>query len=428
MNAWILVLGVVLSPLAIAGPYSSGLDDPANAHDAPVPGFTGPHGVGKARLDDGFGTIENPSNRVNPLFFAWAGGYLDYERSDSDAGFSDPEVALGPVTGDNFDVVSLGDMNATQIAGGESPGKITLHLERPVLNLSGADFVVFENGFGSRFDTGGSGSGGVWAELAYVEVSGDGEVFHRLPGASLSPSAVGGYGSLDPTDLFNLAGKHVNAYGDSWGTPFDLEGLGLDVITHVRLVDIPGDGSFVDSEGRPIYDGWRTFGSGGFDLEAVGAISTDMTYREWPSLEPLPEDARGVNDDPDKDGIPNLLEYAFALEPWVADAPSEGWASEMVSDSGSLFFELSSLRDERLVDLTREIQISEDMSSWETVAVSKAGKGFQAANGHELSINEERAGGISSVGVIRRDRILDLNPVKASARRFYRLNVSRSLP
>ena len=84
--------------------------------------------------------------------------------------------------------------------------------------------------------------------------------------------------------MYNLAGKHVNAYGNSWGTPFDLENLAddplviggqvnLDEINFARIVDIPGSGDFLDSSGDPIYDAWHTWGSGGVDLEAVGVIN-----------------------------------------------------------------------------------------------------------------------------------------------------------
>ncbi|RYD33851.1 MAG: hypothetical protein EOP85_20390, partial [Verrucomicrobiaceae bacterium] len=171
---------VALTPVAQAGPYSAGVNDPANLHDAPVPGFTGPHGLGKARIEDSSGGFQNPGNRVNPLFFAWASDYENYQRSDSDAGFNDPTYALGPVTGDNFDVVSLGDLTASQITAGHQPGRITLKFAKPIHDLSGADFVVFENGFISANNTGGAGIGGVFAELAYVEVSADGVNFERF--------------------------------------------------------------------------------------------------------------------------------------------------------------------------------------------------------------------------------------------------------
>ncbi|RYD32012.1 MAG: hypothetical protein EOP87_13630, partial [Verrucomicrobiaceae bacterium] len=204
---------VFTAGVAQAGPYSAGLNDPTNVHDAPVPGFTGPHGAGKARIPDGNDGFQNPGNRVNPLFFAWASDYSDYLRSDSDTGFGDPSYALGPVTGDNFDVVSLGDLTAAQLTAGNAPGTITLRFAKPIRDLSGADFVIFENGFISAHNTGGTGIGGVFAELAYVEVSADGVNFHRFNPVSLTPSPVGGYGTINPTNVHNLAGKHANAYG-----------------------------------------------------------------------------------------------------------------------------------------------------------------------------------------------------------------------
>lgn len=417
------VITATMIPTGQAGPYSAGLNDPENVYDAPVPGFTGSNGTGSAPLDD----AEN-QNRINPLFFAWADDYQDYERSDADSGFDEPEYALGPVTGDNFDVVSLGDMTAAQIANGDPPGRITLHFPKPIRNFSGADFVVFENGFVSLYNIGGTGIGGVVAELARVEVSADGVTFHAFPSTSLTATAVGGYGSINPTQVNNLAGKHVNAYGVSWGTPFDLAQVGLSEASYVRLIDVPGNGSFTDSAGRPIYDGWRTFGSGGFDLEAMGAISTTMTYVEWPSLEQLDPASRGETDDPDADGIPNLLEYAFGLAPWKKDPPSTGASPAMIVDAGFRYFEFSTLRDERLLDLSMEVQCSGDLSSWKTIARSTGGAPYQAVNGFALAISNESAGDIASVGVIRRDRIRDLRPVVGSPPRFYRVRISQSQP
>lgn len=167
-----------------------------------------------------------------------------------------------------------------------------MSFSEPIRNFSGADFAIFENGFISLYNTGGGSKiGEVWAELAYVEVSSDGEHFARFPSVSLTPELVGAYETINPSNVFNLVGKHVNAYGESWGTPFDLSQLqddplvtdgvlNLDAITHIRLVDIPGSGDFLDSLGDPIYDGWLTWGSGGADIEALGAIGQELTYTE----------------------------------------------------------------------------------------------------------------------------------------------------
>jgi PKD repeat protein len=239
------------------------------APDPGIPGFVGP---------DGDGITSNGT--VNPVFITWASTVVDYSPADQAIGaqFSDPRKTLGPVTGDNFDIVSLGDLDQDQINAGKLPGSVTLGFDLPIADGEGPDLAVFENGFIV------SGTENIFAELGYVEVSTDGIVFVRFPSISLTPGLVGGYGSIDATDVYNLAGKHVNAYGDSWGTPFDLSILAqapevlngsvdLNSINYVRIVDIPGSGDFNDSRGNPIYDGWVTTGSGGLDLEAVGVIN-----------------------------------------------------------------------------------------------------------------------------------------------------------
>lgn len=409
---------------ALGETYSLALNDPQHPADAPVPGFTGPHGTGKARLYLGLDPenqplYQNPRNHVNPLFFAWAEAVTEYLRADADLPFSDETLALGPVTGDAFDVVALGELNAAAIANSNPPGSITLQLASPVRDLSGADFVVFENGVIAQYNLGGAGVGGIFGELAHVEVSADGVNFVRFPSRSLIDSAPGTYGSIDPTKVRNLAGKHVNGYGESWGTPFDLTEVGLAQATHVRIVDIPGDGaSFDDGAGDPVFDPWPTFGSGGFDLEAVGVISTPMVYQEWPQLEQLSPVDRGPMADPDGDGACNLLEYARATLPWSAD--SSGPAVSFEGGQPAITF----TRDERLVDVLLEVQSSPDMApgSWSTLATSTAGAPFQPASGKSPVINESSADSIRSVGVIRRVTVRDTTP--SAGRGFLRVKVS----
>lgn len=428
MKRWIWTGSLALALPIMAGPYSAGLNDSGNVNDAPVPGFIGPHGPGKARLTDGNGGVQNPDNRVNPLFFAWASAFTNYQRSDTDAGFNDPSYALGPVTGDNFDIVSLGDLTSAEINAGNSSGTVTLEFTKPIRDLSGSDFVIFENGFSSSFNSGGAGIGGVSAELAYVEVSADGVNFQRFDSVSLTPSSVGSYGSINPTNTYNLAGKHVNAYGNSWGTPFDLAQTGLSTISHIRLIDIPGNGTFKDKNGNSIYDAWRTFGSGGFDLEAIGSISTRLTYAEWPLLSELPSGERNEEDDPDGDGMTNLLEYALGLVPSVPDSPALGWRHIWVQEGSQSFSEVLCLRDERPIDLVRSIESSEDLKNWTTIARSISSSPFVAQNGYQVQITDTRAGSLASVGIIREDRVRDLSPTPATGKRFYRLKVVRIDP
>ena len=263
---------------AVAGSFSGPTFDPSNPFDPGVPGFVGPDGPGKV----------TPNNFVNPIFVGFATEVKDYSPAPGVVpSFSNPAKALGAVTAQFDDVVSLGELTADQLDAGVTPGQITLGFDSIIRNGTGADFAVFENGF--EF------SGGTSAELAYVEVSTDGINFARFPSTSLTPNPVGSFGVINSTDIFNLAGKHVNnafvdditgeVISDSFGTPFDLETLttnslvtsgllNLNQINFVRLVDIPGRGDFLSFSGNPIFDPYPTSpGGGGFDLEAIGVIN-----------------------------------------------------------------------------------------------------------------------------------------------------------
>ena len=354
-NIFILVAVLASSSqLALAGSYSTALaNDPLINPDAPdpgIPGFVGPHGDGKARLDNGDGTFQNPDNYVNPLFVGWATGYLNYLPSDSSwsGDWANPAKALGPVTGNNTDIVSLGDLDTSEIASSTLPGQITLTFDKAISNGSGPDFALFENGF---ISSGGAGvAGQILAEFAYVEVSTDGTNFARFPSISLTLSQVGPYGTIDPTDVYNLAGKHVNASGDSWGTPFNLDDLldnadvlselvDLAEINYVRLVDIPGDGSFADSVNNPIYDAWVTWGAGGFDLNAVGILNTPpelttgdfdedgdvdgVDFGRWQTGYPIASGAILGDGDADDDGDVDGVDFGL----WQSNYPTAAVAA-----------------------------------------------------------------------------------------------------
>jgi hypothetical protein len=180
---------------------------------------------------------------------------------------------------------SLGDLDATEIANGVSPGYLTVTFPTGIRNGPGKDFAVFENGF--IFGSNANGPA-LFAEFAYVDVSTNGVDFARFDSISRNTAPVAGSGafaSFDVTQVYNLAGKHANGFG----TPFDLDELSshllvtsglldLNNIQYVRLFDIPGNGAFKDSLGNPILDNWLTTGSGGFDFRlgvglGVGVIN-----------------------------------------------------------------------------------------------------------------------------------------------------------
>lgn len=183
---------------------------------------------------------------------------------------------------------SLGDLDAAEIAGGVSPGFLTVTFPTGIGNGAGADFAIFENGF--NFGSNGDGVPGLFAEFAYVDVSTNGSDFARFPSISLNSGPLpGGFGSafsgFDVTNVYNLAGKHSAGFG----TPFDLDDLAADPlvsgglldlnnIQYVRLFDIPGNGSFLDSQGNPIVDNWLTTGTGGFDFRLGEGLGVGVIH------------------------------------------------------------------------------------------------------------------------------------------------------
>ena len=204
-------------------------------------------------------------------FVNWATEVIEFNRGYQDiadqslglATYGDSSVAVGIAEGTNSGVVSLGDF-----------GSITLTFEYPIKNGPGYDFAVFENSFSNTF-----------LELAFVEVSTDGVTFVRFPAVSLTPETeIGGFGSVDATKIYNLAGKYKAGYG----TPFNLDDIadsvGIDInnINYVKLIDVVGttNANFAtyDSQGHIVIDPYATpFASGGFDLDAVGVINEDKT-------------------------------------------------------------------------------------------------------------------------------------------------------
>ncbi|MEA3224692.1 MAG: hypothetical protein U9Q07_01985, partial [Planctomycetota bacterium] len=163
------------------------------------------------------------------------------------------------------------------------------------------------------------------------------------PAVSLTPEPVGRYGTIEISNVYNLAGKHPNANGICTGTPFDLTEIAddpdivsglVDVndIRYVRIVDVPGSGDFLDeavmhidagtwpvwdlyADNHPIYDAWDASPtapdpSGGFDLEAIGVL------REQEYAADI--DLNGVVDVVDFELFISALDSRFGESWWIA--------------------------------------------------------------------------------------------------------------
>jgi hypothetical protein len=209
---------------------------------------------------------------------AWATGQQDLVRGPmdianpglGDASHGDPASAVGPAAGSNEALISLGD-----------GGSIVLTFAAAIRDGAGVDFAVFENGFWTEE--------GLFAELAFVEVSTNGFDYARFDAISLPTTPVGGGIEIDPTDYYNLAGDQPTGFG----TGFDLSELAnhpvvlagdvhLQNIQYVRVVDVVGNGSTSDAFMNAVYEPYPTvFSTGGFDLDGVGVINVPEPDLLW---------------------------------------------------------------------------------------------------------------------------------------------------
>jgi hypothetical protein len=182
-------LMMAMPALTRAGIYSSAQ---ANTNSGAID-----PGVGAFITAGGIESGTASGNTVNPRFKGWATAVTRYKPAPGvSASFTNTANVLGPV-GASATIISLGDPNPTNTP----PGYVTLAFATGIGNGPNADFSVFENGFVA--------SGKLFAELAYVEVSSDGFHFARFDSISLTPAPVTAFGLLDPTDVYNLAGKHA---------------------------------------------------------------------------------------------------------------------------------------------------------------------------------------------------------------------------
>lgn len=233
----------------------------------------------------------------NPAIVCWADGWTNYLPGPVLSNqFLNATNALGPADAGD------GGLGSLAVTGLGDDGEITLTFPAPIADGPGPDFAVFENAFADYY-----------LELAYVEVSSDGANFFRFPNHSLAAEPTEYY--TDSADYGGLAGKHVQGVG----TPFDLRLLagtpGLDVrrVTHVRIVDVKGDGSNLDSYGNPIYDPTPPWGPGDFDLDAVGVLNARIEIAADPAA-PAPA----------LPGYQTVIEYKATMNApeWTTNAPA----------------------------------------------------------------------------------------------------------
>src|SRR5206468_12467213 len=117
--------------------------------------------------------------------------------------------------------------------------------------------------------------------------------------------------------------------------------------TDLRPVDL----SFTGPSG---YRGVLLVGPTALDFLVTGAGAT-AEYTHWAYLH-LPEGQRGAADDPDGDGLANLLEFALGLDP--LGVGGDGVRATTVELSGETYPAIVFARRQNLGGVTVDVRIS----------------------------------------------------------------------
>lgn len=123
----------------------------------------------------------------------------------------------------------------------------------------------------------------------------------------------------------------------------------------------------------------------------------------------------GDSADPDQDAIPNLLEYAFALDPLVASINGLP-AGSLTENRGTNFLTLRFQRPVAATDLTYTVLVGDNLSAWNTGCTLVGTNITATTNAAVVSRSETNA--------METDVVRDAWPAPAAGARFMRIQVT----
>ena len=149
-------------------------------------------------------------------------------------------------------------------------------------------------------------------------------------------------------------------------------------------------------------------------------VAPALSRRETWLRQYFPTPGTYVDDaaDLDGDGIVNLLEYAYGFSPLSANGAASGMQTSSSGTPGSVVFTVTFRRDPRAVDLTYELQTSDDLVTWTTIVGSIAGAVPTGAG----FVSEADAPGESPIRNVTASESLG-----SSTKHFARLKITRVL-
>ncbi|MDB6154742.1 MAG: cbp2 [Chthoniobacteraceae bacterium] len=169
------------------------------------------------------------------------------------------------------------------------------------------------------------------------------------PGAESFAFSESARGKIDRVDLV-FAAQFTDSDGDGLPDWFE-ERYGLDK-------NNPDDATTVDSQGRPFLADYQTH----VDPTAASLLTE---YQLWCKAENLDGLSADLEADPDRDGIPNLLEFALATKPSRSDAAlaNERALTQVETIDGKRCLTLTITRPGR-TSLTYQVESSADSKTW----------------------------------------------------------------
>jgi Right handed beta helix region len=170
-----------------------------------------------------------------------------------------------------------------------------------------------------------------------------------------------------------------------------------------------GDVAFAPASGEKDFGGQSRVAGARVDIGADEFMTAAQAWRDL--YFSLPNGGPNANamDDPDKDGLPNLLEYALGGNPLQA-----GSAALPVPSATGGHGVLTFSRNLNAADLTFAVQASSDMASWTTIATKSGTGAWSKASG--VTVSDPGTGVVS---------VTDSATVTAGSRRFLRLSVTQ---
>lgn len=112
----------------------------------------------------------------------------------------------------------------------------------------------------------------------------------------------------------------------------------------------------------------------GNSTSQVVQVRVQQTFAQWASDKQIPNHQNGLLADPDRDGLPNQLEFAFFGNPLLSDSVSP--VRSFVADSGTSFLRITFPVNKLAHGLTYQVEASESLQSNQWSAVWTSSEGF----------------------------------------------------